>query len=42
MYFIAQHACALAKGESGINYLTADEVNSLQNWDAEKFRMAAN
>jgi len=42
MYFIAQHACALAKDESGINYLTAEEVNSLQNWDAEKFRMAAN
>ena len=42
MYFIAQHACALARQESEINYLTTEEVNSLQNWDAEKFRMAAN
>lgn len=42
MYFFAQHACALAKHESEINYLTSEEVNSLQNWDAEKFRMAAN
>jgi rhamnose utilization protein RhaD (predicted bifunctional aldolase and dehydrogenase) len=42
MYFIAQHACALAKRGSGINYLADTEVNALQNWDAEKFRMAAN
>ena len=42
MYFIAQHACALAKHESEINYLADGEVNALQNWDAEKFRMAAN
>jgi len=42
MYIIAQHACTLAKRKSGINYLTTEEVNALQNWDAEKFRMAAN
>lgn len=42
MYFIAQHACALAKRESEINYLTTEEVNALQNWDAEKFRIATN
>ena len=42
MYFIAQQACALAKRGSEINYLSAEEVNALQNWDAEKFRMAAN
>ena len=42
MYLIAQHACALAKSGSEINYLAAEEVNALQNWDAEKFRMAAN
>jgi rhamnose utilization protein RhaD (predicted bifunctional aldolase and dehydrogenase) len=42
MYLISQHACALAKHESEINYLSAEEVDSLQNWDAEKFRMSAN
>jgi ribulose-5-phosphate 4-epimerase/fuculose-1-phosphate aldolase len=42
MYLVAQHALALAKRESGINFLSIEEVQSLQNWDAEKFRMAAN
>jgi hypothetical protein len=42
MYLTAQQACALAKHESEINYLSVEEVNSLQNWDAEKFRVAAN
>ena len=42
MYLVAEQACALAKAESEINYLSASEVNSLQNWDAEKFRIAAN
>jgi hypothetical protein len=42
MYLIAQHACSLAMRESEINYLSTEEVHILQNWDAEKFRMAAN
>lgn len=42
MYLIAQHACAFAKRESEINYLAENEVESLQNWDAERFRLVAN
>lgn len=42
MYFITQHVCALVKRESEINYLATEEVNALQNWDKEKFRMATN
>jgi rhamnose utilization protein RhaD (predicted bifunctional aldolase and dehydrogenase) len=42
MYALAQRAGAIAKAESEINYLPASEVISLQDWDAEKLRKAAN
>jgi rhamnose utilization protein RhaD (predicted bifunctional aldolase and dehydrogenase) len=42
MYLVAQSAVALTKIQSKINYLQDNEVIALQNWDAEKFRMAEN
>lgn len=42
MYLIAQKAVALLGENAEINYLSNEEVNSLQNWESEKFRVAAN
>jgi rhamnose utilization protein RhaD (predicted bifunctional aldolase and dehydrogenase) len=42
MYLVAQKAVALLGENAGINYLSNEEVDSLQNWESEKFRVAAN
>lgn len=42
MYLVAQSAAALIRMKSKVNYLQDNEVIALQNWDAEKFRTAAN
>jgi len=42
MYLVAQKAASLLEKKLNINYLSDEEVNSLQNWESEKFRVAAN
>lgn len=42
MYLVAQKAVALLDDHGKVNYLSPDEVHSLQNWESEKFRVAAN
>jgi ribulose-5-phosphate 4-epimerase/fuculose-1-phosphate aldolase len=42
MYLVAQKAVALLGENAEINYLSNEEVYSLQNWESEKFRVAAN
>jgi rhamnose utilization protein RhaD (predicted bifunctional aldolase and dehydrogenase) len=42
MYLVAQKAAALLEENVNVNYLSDEEVNSLQNWESEKFRVAAN
>ena len=42
MYLVAQKAVALLGNNAEINYLSNEEVFSLQNWESEKFRVAAN
>ena len=42
MYLVAQKAVALLGENAEINYLSNEEVFSLQNWESEKFRVAAN
>jgi len=42
MYLVAQKAAALLGENVNVNYLSDEEVNSLQNWESEKFRVAAN
>lgn len=42
MYLVAQKAVALLGENADINYLSNEEVFSLQNWESEKFRVAAN
>lgn len=42
MYQVAQKAASVIDPQIGINYLSEEEVYSLQNWDSEKFRKTAN
>ena len=42
MYLVAQKAADLLGENPNINYLSNEEVYSLQNWESEKFRVAAN
>jgi hypothetical protein len=42
MYLVAQKAADLLGDNANINYLSNEEVYSLQNWESEKFRVAAN
>jgi hypothetical protein len=42
MYLVAQKAADLLGDNAKINYLSDEEVYSLQNWESEKFRVAAN
>jgi hypothetical protein len=42
MYQVAQSAAGKIGKKSKINYLPEQEVHGLQNWESEKFRIAAN
>jgi len=42
MYLIARAAAQQASLYSGIQYLSAEETHSLQNWESEKYRFANN
>jgi rhamnose utilization protein RhaD (predicted bifunctional aldolase and dehydrogenase) len=42
MYLVSQKAADLLGENAKINYLPEEEVHSLQNWESEKFRVAAN
>lgn len=42
MYLVSQKAADLLGENANINYLSDEEVYSLQNWESEKFRVVAN
>jgi rhamnose utilization protein RhaD (predicted bifunctional aldolase and dehydrogenase) len=42
MFMIAQEAVRLVNPSLGVRYLSENEVQELQNWESEKYRLAAN